>query len=274
MSREPDIVLPPDLYYPELHHWSIWEWLLEKKETIRHLREITSASSSGRSWTANLRSECLHLPVVTDPLALRVNLEELRFDDGTRDSTSVVAVLQTMLHDAGYGFRNLVPTWGCTWVQFMSYTKFLWELLVFEQSAWNEIAHGSRCGVRSDDVPFKVLNTEAAAVSSVGDNGTVSLLTPDDQALLGASIVNRLRLTYACSPNEPVGDTSSPETSRVLLGVLRSRSDKLPSGLNGSVPEDTRNSSLASGDVSPLALDGNVKSSRGASKGSHGLEST
>ncbi|OWZ01890.1 hypothetical protein PHMEG_00026649, partial [Phytophthora megakarya] len=87
MGREPGVVPPPDPYYPDRHHWPMRNWLPEKKETIRHHREIV------RPWTANFRSECLCLPVVADPLALQVDLEELRFADGARDFTSVIAVL-------------------------------------------------------------------------------------------------------------------------------------------------------------------------------------
>ncbi|OWZ02428.1 hypothetical protein PHMEG_00026011 [Phytophthora megakarya] len=141
-------------------------WLLEKKETIRHLREITSAGSPGRPWTANIRSEYLCLLVDADPLALQVDLEELHFADGVPDFTSVIAVLQTMLHDAGYAFLNLVPTWGRTLSpellaaqdgQFMSDASFLWGLLTIEQVAWNEIARGRHYSVRRDDTSFQAL---------------------------------------------------------------------------------------------------------------------
>ncbi|OWZ09999.1 hypothetical protein PHMEG_00017220 [Phytophthora megakarya] len=171
MSREPSVVPPPDPYYPDRHHWPMRNWLLEKKETIRHLRDITSAGNPGRPWTANLRSECLCLPVVADPLALQVDLEELRFVDEARDFTSVIAVLQTMLHDAGYAFLNFVPTWGRTLSpellaaqdgQFMSDASFLWGLLTIEQVAWDEIAQGRHYSVRRDDAPFQALDPETA----------------------------------------------------------------------------------------------------------------
>ncbi|OWZ08655.1 hypothetical protein PHMEG_00018761 [Phytophthora megakarya] len=141
MSREPGVVSPPDPYYPDRHHWQMRNWLLGKKETIWHLQEITSTGSPGRPWTANFRSECLCLPVVADPQALQVDLEELRFADGARDFTSVIAVLQTMLHDAGYAFLNLVSTWGRTLTpellaaqdgQFISEASFRWGLLTIE----------------------------------------------------------------------------------------------------------------------------------------------
>ncbi|OWY94964.1 hypothetical protein PHMEG_00035167 [Phytophthora megakarya] len=104
--------------------------------------------------------------VVADHLALQVDLEELRFADGARDFTSVIAVLQTMLHDAGYAFLNLVPTWGRTLSpellaaqdgQFTSDASFLWGLLTVEQVAWNEIARGRHYSVRRDDAPFQAL---------------------------------------------------------------------------------------------------------------------
>ncbi|OWZ15904.1 hypothetical protein PHMEG_00010380 [Phytophthora megakarya] len=47
--------------------------------------------------------------MTSDPLLLQVDLGELRFAEGGRDFTSVIAVLQTMLHDAGYAFSEPGP---------------------------------------------------------------------------------------------------------------------------------------------------------------------
>ncbi|OWY94517.1 hypothetical protein PHMEG_00035721 [Phytophthora megakarya] len=169
-------------------------WLLEKKETVRHLREIASVGSPGRPWTANFRSECLCLPVFTDPVALQVDLEELRFLGGTRDFTSVIATLQTMLHDAGYAFLNLVPTWGRTLSpeplvgqdrQFMYDASFLWGLLTVEQVAWNEIAQGRQYSVRRDDAPFQTLDPEVTSAFLVEEDGDTLMLTPEEHELLG-----------------------------------------------------------------------------------------
>ncbi|OWY98304.1 hypothetical protein PHMEG_00030959 [Phytophthora megakarya] len=143
--------------------------LLEKKEAVRYLREIASGGSPGRPWTANFRRECLCLPVVTDPVALQVGMEELHFSGGAQDFTSVITTLQTILRDAGYAFLNLVPTWGRTLSpellavpdgQFMSDASFLWGPLTVEKVAWNEIAQGRHYSVRRDDAPFQTLDPE------------------------------------------------------------------------------------------------------------------
>ncbi|OWZ00971.1 hypothetical protein PHMEG_00027728 [Phytophthora megakarya] len=164
-------------------------WLLEKKETVRHLWEIASAGSPGRPWTANFLSECLCLSVVTDPVALQVDLEELRFSGGARDFTSVIATLHTMLHDAGYAFLNSVPTWERTLSpelfaaqdrQFMSDASFLWGLLTVEQVAWNEIARGRHYSVRRDDDPFQILDPEVTSTFWVEEDGDTLMLTPEE----------------------------------------------------------------------------------------------
>ncbi|OWZ00275.1 hypothetical protein PHMEG_00028573 [Phytophthora megakarya] len=187
MNREPGIVQPPDPYYPDRHHWPMRTWLLEKKETVRHIREIASVGGPGRPWTANFRSECLCLPVVTAPVAIQVDSEELRFSSGARDFTSVIATLQTMLNDAGYAFLNLVPTWGRTLSpellaaldgQFMSDASFLWGLLTVEQVAWNEIAQGRQYSVRRDDALFQTLDPEATF--RLEDAGDTLMLTPEE----------------------------------------------------------------------------------------------
>ncbi|OWY91725.1 hypothetical protein PHMEG_00039579 [Phytophthora megakarya] len=270
MGREPGVVPPPDPYYPDRHHCPMRNWLLEKKETIRHLREITSAGSPGRPWTANFRSECLCLPVVADPLALQVDLEELRFADGARDFTSVIAVLQTMLHDAGYAFLNLVPTWGRTLSpeqlaaqdgQFMSDTSFLWGLLTIEQAAWNEIARGRHYSVRRDDAPFQALDPETAF--PVENDGDALMLTLEEQELLGTAMVTRLRLAHS--------DSSRPEPKRrrgsdAPLSVPSwPGSDEATRVWGGPIPDVVGTSSLASGDAPMLTPDENMSSAGGGS---------
>ncbi|OWZ22890.1 hypothetical protein PHMEG_0002344 [Phytophthora megakarya] len=181
-------------------------WLLKKKETIRHLREISSANIPGRPWTANFRSECLCLPVVADPLALQIDFKELRFADGARDFTSEVAVLQTMVHDTGYAFLYLVPIWGRTLSlalleardgQFMSDAK----LLTVEQVAWNEIARGRHYSVHRDDASFQALDSEVVSAFPAEDDGDALMLTLGEQELLRTAVVTRLRLAHV-SPRD------------------------------------------------------------------------
>ncbi|OWZ07085.1 hypothetical protein PHMEG_00020570 [Phytophthora megakarya] len=169
-SREPGVVPPPDPYYIDRHHWPMKNWLLEKKEPIRHLRQIAVVSSPGRPWTANFRSECLSPPVIADPLARQVDLEELCFADGAREFTSVIVVLQTMLHNAGYAFLNLGPTSGRTLSP---------ELL----------AADGQFIVRRDDAPFQALDRRL-------HDGDALMLTLEDQELLGTAMVTQLRLAH------------------------------------------------------------------------------
>ncbi|OWY95826.1 hypothetical protein PHMEG_00034070 [Phytophthora megakarya] len=286
MGREPGVVPPPDPYYPDRHHWPMRNWLLEKKETIRHLREITSAGSPGRPWTANFRSGCLCLPVVADPLAIQVDLGELRFADGARDFTSVIAVLQTMLHDAGYAFLNLVPTWGRTLSpellaaqdgQFMSDASFLWGLLTIEQVACNEIARGRHYSVRRDEAPFQALDPETAF--PVEDGGDALMLTLEEQELLGTAIVTRLRLEHVRPREWSESDASRREPKRrrgstdAPLSVLSwPRSDEATRVWGGPIPDVVGTSSLASGDAPMLTPDENMSSAGGGSQGSPGME--
>ncbi|OWY96261.1 hypothetical protein PHMEG_00033517 [Phytophthora megakarya] len=110
------------------------------------------------------------------PLALQVDLEELRFVDGARDFTSVIAVLQTMLDDAGYAFQNLTPTWGRTLGP---------ELLG---------AQNGQVIVRRDDAPFRALDPKTAF--QVEDDGDTLMLTLEEQELFGTAMVTRLRFAH------------------------------------------------------------------------------
>ncbi|OWZ00998.1 hypothetical protein PHMEG_00027696 [Phytophthora megakarya] len=126
-----------------------------------------------------------------------------------------------MLHDAGYAFLNLVPTWGRTLSpelladqddQFMSDASFLWGLLMIEQVAWDEIARGRHYSVRRDDAPFQALNPETAF--PVEDDGDALMLTLEEQELLGTAMVTRLRLAHVRPREWSVSDASRPEPKR------------------------------------------------------------
>ncbi|KAG7387678.1 hypothetical protein PHYPSEUDO_013805 [Phytophthora pseudosyringae] len=154
---------PPDPYYPEQRHWSMRNWLMEVTEAIRYLREVNVSGDPERPWTASFKAECLCLPVTSDGVPRRVDLTRLHRHDGSRDYVSVMALVQTMLHEAGFAFINLVPAWGHSVspellasqdARFISDAMFLREFLVNGQSAWNQIAKGRRFSVRREEIPF------------------------------------------------------------------------------------------------------------------------
>ncbi|OWY96333.1 hypothetical protein PHMEG_00033423, partial [Phytophthora megakarya] len=232
--------------------------------------------------------ECLCLPVVTDPVALQVDLEELNFSGGARDFTSVIATLPTMLHDASYAFLNLVSTWGRTLSpellaaqdgQFMSDASFLWGLLTVEQVAWNEIARGRHYSVRRDDAPFQTLDPEVASAFPVAEDGDTLMLTLEEQELLGAVMVTRLRLAHGGPRDWSKSDTIRPERKRrggsadAPLSVSSwPGSDEDTRVRGGPIPEVYGTSSLASGDAPMLTPDENMSSAGGGSQGSPGME--
>ncbi|OWZ11335.1 hypothetical protein PHMEG_00015656 [Phytophthora megakarya] len=219
-----------------------------KGDCPAHPGNPAPAGSQGRPWTANFRSECLCLPVVTDPVALQVDLEELRFSGGARDFTSVIATLQTLLHDAGYAFLNLVPTWGRTLRpellaaqdgQFMSDTSFL---------------------VRRDDAPFQTLDPEVTSAFRVEEDGGTLMFTLEEHELLG--MVTRLRLAHSTGTEATLWEHSRTAIRAFVAGVRRSHRV-----WGGPIPEVVGTSSLASGDAPMLTPDENEE-------GSHGLESS
>ncbi|OWZ04200.1 hypothetical protein PHMEG_00023938 [Phytophthora megakarya] len=164
-------------------NWPMRNSSLEKKEIIRHLREIVSASSRGRPWTPNFRSDCLFLPVVADPLALQIGLEGLRFADAQNG-------------------------------QFISDASFLWGLLTIEQIAWNEIARGRHYSVHRDVIPFQTLDLETASAFPVEDDGDALTLTREEQELLGTAMMTRLRLAHVRPRDWSESDASRPEPKR------------------------------------------------------------
>ncbi|OWZ00994.1 hypothetical protein PHMEG_00027701 [Phytophthora megakarya] len=250
VSREPGIVQPPDPNYPDRHHWPMRTWLLEKKETVRHIREIASA---GVALACQLSERVSLLTRVV----LQVDLEESRFSSGARDFTSVIATLQTMLHDAGYAFPNLVPTWGRTLSpellaaqdgQFMSDD--------IEQVAWNEIAQGRQYSVRRDDALFQTLDHEVTSTFRLEDDGDTLMLTPEKQQLLGVAVVTRLRLAHSTGT-----EATSREHRRTTVRAFMAWFRRV---WGGPVPEVVGTSSLASGDAPMLIPDENMSGPQGS----------
>ncbi|KAG7384961.1 hypothetical protein PHYPSEUDO_002043 [Phytophthora pseudosyringae] len=263
-------------------------WLMEVTEPIRCLREINVSGDPERHWTASFKAECLCLPVTSDGVPHRVDRTRLHRHDGSPDYVSVMALVQTILYEAGFAFINLVPAWGSSVspelhtsqdARFISDAMFLREFLVNGQSAWNRIAEGRRFSVRWEDVPFQVLDPAAAASFPVEEDGDVLMLIVEEQELLGNAMVIHLRLAQG-RPRASDLEVSRPEPKR-RRGSLDAPLS-IPSGLvptkvpaSGAVRSQTvGTSSLASGDAPVLTPDESMSSAGGDSQGSPGLGPT
>ncbi|EGZ06247.1 hypothetical protein PHYSODRAFT_246575 [Phytophthora sojae] len=272
-SRGLGVMSPPDPYYPERRHWPMRNWLMEIKETIRYLREINLSGDPERPWVANFRGECLCLPVVSDHQARQVDFNILWLEDGSRDYISVIAILQTMLSDAGFAFVNLLPSWGQSLrseffkardVRFMSDAMFLRQLLANSQDAWDQIARGRKFSVRREDVPSQTLDPEAAGAFPVEDDGDALMLTSEEQELLGMAVVTRLRLAQ-----QPPGRRGSLDALMSIPSWPGSNEGARVWG--APLPEVVCSSSVASGDAPMLTPDENMSSAGGSSQGSPGF---
>ncbi|OWZ07120.1 LOW QUALITY PROTEIN: hypothetical protein PHMEG_00020532 [Phytophthora megakarya] len=210
--------------------------------------------SPGRPWTANVRCERLCLPMVTDPVALQVDLEELRFSGGARDITSVIAALQTMLHDVGYAFIHVgthsEPGTACS--------------------------SGRSVHRAVGDTPFQTLDLEVASAFQVEEDGNTLMLTLEEQELLGVTMVTRLRLAHVRPQDWSETDTKLKQRRGITDPSLSvpswSGSDEATRVWGGPIPEVVGTSSLASGDALMVTPDENMPSPGGGSQGSPGLE--
>ncbi|KAG7383568.1 hypothetical protein PHYPSEUDO_003547 [Phytophthora pseudosyringae] len=260
-SRGPGVVSPPDPYYPERRHWPMRNWLMEVTEAIRYLREINVSGDPERPWTASFKAECLCLPVISDGVPHRVDLAQLHRHDRSRDYVSVMALVQTMLREAGFAFINLVPAWGHS----------VSPELLASQDARSQKAGGLACAEK------RFLDPAAAASFPVEEDGDVLMLTVEVQELLGNAMVIRLRLARV-RPRESDSDVSRPDPKR-RRGSLDAPlsipswpgSDEGARVWGGPVPETVGTSSLASGDAPMLTPDKNMSSAGGGSQGSPGL---
>ncbi|GMF39961.1 unnamed protein product [Phytophthora fragariaefolia] len=161
-------------------------------DTNRHLLAANYATDSERAWTSIFQAERLGLPVVSTCAAHQVDFRHLFLQDGSRDYVAVIALLQTMLHDASFSFVNLVPSGGrkvrsplgaSRDSQALSDALSLRELLVAEQDAWNLIAEGQNFTVRREDAPFQVLDPGTPEDYQLEENGNILILTAEERDL-------------------------------------------------------------------------------------------
>ncbi|KAE9338764.1 hypothetical protein PR003_g11341 [Phytophthora rubi] len=103
MSLPPGVVHPVDVAYAPRHEgYDLWGFIRAAGVTARHLMLVTRSPAA--RWLNVFNAERRRIPIVSDLKAVRVSL-------GLMPPITCVALLQTMLHEAGYEFRNQVPTW-------------------------------------------------------------------------------------------------------------------------------------------------------------------
>ncbi|KAE9287343.1 hypothetical protein PR003_g26074 [Phytophthora rubi] len=230
MSVPPEVVQPVDVAYNPSHNgYDLWGFIRAAGLTARHLMSVTR-SPSGR-WLNVFRAERRRIPVVSDLRAVTMSLKLM-------PPVVCVAVLQTMLWEAGYEFMNRVPVWltlsEVAWVpesQVRMEIERIGHFIGTELAAWNAAVGSTSYFVRQVTDPVLMASTTPSGLLVDGDGD--ALMDEDTQLFLGPEVVMRLQLT-GLRPRSPVSSIED-DSSRKRPQLIRSEAGNSIPTWHGSI---------------------------------------
>ncbi|KAE8972259.1 hypothetical protein PR001_g26661 [Phytophthora rubi] len=251
MSLPPGIVHPVEMAYAPRHEgYDLWGFIRAAGATARHLMSVTRSPAA--RWLNVFNAERRRIPIVSDLKAVRVSL-------GLMPPIACVALLQTMLHEAGYEFRNQVPTWhtlvevsGVSESQIRLEIERIGHFIRAELTAWKFAVGSTPYYVRSPSDPQLTASAQTNDFRKgfVLDKDGDAIMDEDTQLFLGHEVVMRLQLT-GVRPRSPASSLEEePARKRPLL---------IRSSASGSIPS-WRDSSDAASEVRPEAMSDSVPS--------------
>ncbi|KAE8989846.1 hypothetical protein PR001_g21659 [Phytophthora rubi] len=255
MSLPPGTVHPVDVAYAPRHEeYDLWGFIRAAGATARHLMSVTRSPAA--RWLIVFNAERRRIPVVSDLKAVRVSLRLM-------PPLACVALLQTMLHEAGYEFRNQVPAWhtlsevsGVPESQIRMDVERIGHFIRAELTAWKYAVGSTPYYVRSSSDPQLTLSAQMneSRAGFVLDKDGDAIMDEDTQLFLGPEVVMRLQLT-GLRPRSPASSLEEePARKRPLL---------IRSSAGGSIPS-CRDSSDAASENRPEAMSDSVPSMVGA----------
>ncbi|EGZ18086.1 hypothetical protein PHYSODRAFT_331950 [Phytophthora sojae] len=201
------LTLPPNVEYawPESRPDSVL-WLTATIVTSKYLASKVASQDPAEGWLADLAPSRRDLSTTQD-------LAGVQIPTGLLDSRECVAVLQTLLFEAGFQFVNVVPAWvemRVSKVEPMSIRTLVGDvqrLLAVELIEWRELVVGAT---------FKILpaleaqaKTEKPPIMDYhAEDADGDLLMSDYELLLGRAYVLRLRLTGLRPIRSPSGSST------------------------------------------------------------------
>ncbi|KAE9006148.1 hypothetical protein PR001_g17274 [Phytophthora rubi] len=212
--------------------------------------------SPAARWLNIFNAERRRIPVVSDLKAVRVSL-------GLMPPLACIALLQTMLHEAGYEFRNQVPAWHTlSEVSEVSESQIRLEVerighfIRAELTVWKYVVGSTPYYVRSPSDPQLTTSTQANEFRDgfVLDKDGDAIMDEDTQLFLGHEVVMRLQLTGLRHRNPASSLEEEPARKRPLL---------IRSSAGGTIPS-WRDSSNAVSENRPEAMSDSVSSMVGA----------
>ncbi|KAE9295241.1 hypothetical protein PR003_g24069 [Phytophthora rubi] len=234
VTLPPGVVHPIDVAYGSRYEgYDLWGFIRAAGTTARHLMSVTQTSAA--RWLNVFNAERRQIPVVFDLKAVRVSL-------GLMPPIACVALLQTMLLEAGYEFQNHVPAWHTlSEVSSVSESQIRLEVerighfIRAELVAWKFAVGSTPYYVRSpsDSLLIASVQTSESRVGFPLDKNGDAIMDEDTQLFLGPEVVVRLQLT-GLKPRSPASSLDGEPTRKRPLLIRASTGGSFPSWRNSS----------------------------------------
>jgi hypothetical protein len=171
-------------------------WSTATLATSEYLLERVSSSSADDGWVDELELMWVELCLARDIVAISVPLSVL-------SARECVALLQTLLFQSGFRFRNLIPMWfqpksfRATWSQVRTVVEDIQHFLALELVEWRQVVCEVPAEVVLMDNPTErsALNEPPVLAYHAEDSDHDLMMNDYEAGLLGREYVLRLRLS-------------------------------------------------------------------------------
>ncbi|EGZ08549.1 hypothetical protein PHYSODRAFT_340298 [Phytophthora sojae] len=217
-----EVISPVDVVYDEgEEEYDMEAWVFAAFETGKYLG-LVNAGRTSESWIKALSAKRRRQPLVSDKEAVTVSPKLL-------PAAACVAVLQTMLMEAGFEFRNVIPTWSevraVSEVSENLIRRGVEEVqlrLAVESLEWNKLMDGVGFHIRQPLEPLPAVQLSERSTSSPTDADGDVLMTDDAVELLGEELLHRLMITRTRRSSLASSASGQPAPKRAALEAERS----------------------------------------------------
>ncbi|EGZ08369.1 hypothetical protein PHYSODRAFT_340161 [Phytophthora sojae] len=221
-EAEREVISPVDVVYDEgEEEYDMEAWVFAAFETGKYLG-LVNAGRTSESWIKALSAKRRRQPLVSDMKAVTVSPKLL-------PAAACVAVLQTMLMEAGFEFRNVIPTWSevraVSEVSENLIRRGVEEVqlrLAVESLEWNKLMDGVGFHIRQPLEPLPAVQLSERSTSSPTDADGDVLMTDDAVELLGEELLHRLMITRTRRRSPASSASGQPAPKRAALEAERS----------------------------------------------------
>ncbi|RLN75106.1 hypothetical protein BBJ28_00016410, partial [Nothophytophthora sp. Chile5] len=207
------LITPPDVVYDQSEQgFDMEAWVRAAFRTGQHLTTQNSAQTREGAWVQVLQAQRRRLPSISDPSAVMISPMLL-------SPLACVALLQTMLLEAGFEFINVIPIWenlqavsGVSESQIWSGVEESRNRLGEECREWRRLMRNVSYHVRQRMEPLPEI-PPPIEYHPTDEDGDL-LMSEDAAQYLGKELVLRLRVTGTRGRSPTSSDLSEPKAKR------------------------------------------------------------